>query len=188
MFRKILAVVAILVVLFIGVVSAQPADFTITRSSTINAPARLPFALVNDFKRWPEWSYWETLDPAMTRTFSGAEAGEGAVYHWKGNDDAGEGEMRIVESRPPGHVGIDLKFTEPMEQHNRVTITLDERDGATKVTWTMKGTNGFMGKAFALVMNLDELVGADFDKCLVKLKAVSEAQAAAEAKAAEEAP
>lgn len=39
----------------------------------------------------------------------------------------------------------------------------------------MSGTNNFLGKAFALFMNMDKRVGADFEKGLAQLKAVSEA-------------
>ena len=39
----------------------------------------------------------------------------------------------------------------------------------------LSGTNNFMAKAFGLVMNMDKLVGGDFEKGLMQLKSVAEA-------------
>jgi len=47
----------------------------------------------------------------------------------------------------------------------------------TKVTWTMAGSNNFTGKAFGMLMNMDKMIGDDFDKGLAQLKAVSESPA-----------
>ena len=50
----------------------QPAEFRVTRSTTIAAPAPLVFAQVNDFHKWEAWSPWEKLDPNMKKTYEGA--------------------------------------------------------------------------------------------------------------------
>ena len=44
------------------------------------------------------------------------------------------------------------------------------------VTWNMAGENNFLAKAFHLFMNIDKLVGGDFEKGLSKMKEVSEAK------------
>ena len=65
--------------------------YTVTRTTTIEAPAERVHALVNDFHEWPKWSPWEDLDPQLRRTYSGPDAGVGATYAWEGNKKAGQG-------------------------------------------------------------------------------------------------
>src|SRR3982751_5700141 len=101
------AVVGIVIVLCIVIVM-QPNEFTVTRSATFNASPDALFAEVNDFHKWPEWSPWEKLDPNLQRTYSGSNAGKGASYSWKGNDDVGEGAMTIADSRASDAIKIDL--------------------------------------------------------------------------------
>lgn len=91
MLTTILIVIAVIVSVFVLVVAMQSADFRITRSTTISAPAEAVFALVNDFHKWEAWSPWEKLDPALKRTFEGASAGTGSIYSWIGNSQVGEG-------------------------------------------------------------------------------------------------
>lgn len=177
MLKKILIGVAAVLVLFVIVVATRPADFRIERSTTIAAPAEVVFAQVNDFHAWPAWSPWEKLDPGMKRTHSGAPAGTGAVYEWQGNDDVGEGRMTIEKSDAPSTVGIKLEFIKPFAATNQTTFGFAGSGGSTKVTWAMEGKNGFAAKAMTMFMDMDKLVGSDFERGLASLKAVSEAAA-----------
>ena len=43
------------------------------------------------------------------------------------------------------------------------------------VTWSMEGKNNFLSKAFCLFVNMDKMVGADFDKGLADMKEIAEA-------------
>ncbi|MDX8527296.1 hypothetical protein RFM68_22600 [Mesorhizobium sp. MSK_1335] len=75
-------IVIILVVIIAAVLiyaATRSNDFVVARSAGIKAPAEVIFPLINDFRRWPEWSPFEKLDPEMKRTLSGAESGKGAT-------------------------------------------------------------------------------------------------------------
>jgi hypothetical protein len=185
MAKKILAVVVGIVVLLLAVIAMQPSEFTIKRSATINAPADVVYAQIADFKAWEAWSPWEKMDPNQARTYSEPSSGLGANYHWKGNDDVGEGNMKITDVKPNQQVGIDLDFIAPFETKNRTVFDLEDVNGATTVTWSMSGKNTFMGKAFGLFMNMDKMVGADFEKGLASMKTLSEAKAVEAKKAAD---
>ena len=113
MAKKILAVVGILILGFVAFAATRPADFTITRKTTIAAPPAVVCAQLNDFHNWAQWSPWDAMDPKMTRTYDGAPAGAGAIYAWKGNDDVGEGRMTITEAKPGELVVIKLEFLKP---------------------------------------------------------------------------
>jgi hypothetical protein len=174
MIKKILFGLALIVTVFLIVVALQPADFRIARSVLIAAPAAAVFEQVNDFHKWPAWSPWARLDPAMKSDYSGAPAGVGASYAWSGNDKVGEGRMTILESRPGGSVKIKLEFIKPFAATNTADFTFKPDGDQTNVTWTMAGTNNFMGKAFGLIMNMDKMVGGDFEMGLAQLKTVAE--------------
>jgi hypothetical protein len=174
MLRKILVGLAALVVVLVAVVALQPSEFRVARSATIAAPAPAVFAQVNDFRKWDAWSPWAKLDPAMKKVYTGAPAGTGAVYAWSGNGEVGEGRTTITESRPNEVVRIRLEFVRPFAATNDVEFTFKPDGDRTAVTWSMTGRNGFMAKAAGLFMDMDRMVGGQFESGLAQLKAVAE--------------
>lgn len=169
------AVVAIVVILCV-VVAMQPSQFKVTRSATFNAPPNAVFDQVNDFNKWSAWSPWEKLDPNMKRTISTPSAGKGATYAWTGNDEVGEGKMTITDSHPSDAIKVDLEFIKPFAMKSITDFTFKPEGDKTTMTWTMSGENGFVGKAFGLMMNMDKMVGADFEKGMANLKPIVEAK------------
>lgn len=191
MAKKILIGLGVVLLGLVAVIALQPSHFKIERSTTINAAPEFAFNVVNDFKQWSEWSPWEKLDPSQKRTFSGAPTGQGSVYEWNGNDKVGSGRMTITKSNPTELIEIKLEFLKPMEQTNITRVSFAPEGANTKVTWSMEGDNGFVGKAFCLVMNMEKMVGPDFERGLASMKEVAEKRAKAkadeDAKKAEEA-
>lgn len=173
-----LAALAIIVAGFALVVAMQPAEFRIERTAVIDAPADAVFARVNDFRGWKDWSPWAKLDPSMKESYEGAPAGVGASYSWEGDDKVGSGRMTIAESRPGELIRIDLVFLEPFAAENTAEFAFapeGQGEGArTAVTWSMAGRNGFIAKAAGLFLDIDGMVGGDFEKGLAQLKAAAE--------------
>jgi uncharacterized protein YndB with AHSA1/START domain len=172
---KVIALV--LVVLLAGVLifaSTKPDTFSVQRSTTVNAPPEKIFAVLNDFRRWPDWSPWEKLDPTMKRTLGGSASGKGATYAWEGNSKAGQGRMEIIESAAPGKVGIQLDFIKPFEGHNIAEFTLTPQGGSTRVDWLMRGPTPFVSKVMQVFVSLDTVIGKDFEEGLANLKALTE--------------
>jgi len=174
MVRKILIGIAAVVVLFILVVLTRPSTFHIERSISMAAPPENAFAQVNDFHAWPDWSPWEKMDPQMKKTFEGPPSGVGAMYAWTGNDKVGEGKMTIEKSTAPSLVGIKLQFFKPFAATNTATFTFAPASEGTKVTWSMDGENNFVGKAFSMFMDMDKMVGGDFERGLASMKTLAE--------------
>ena len=186
MLKKIGIALGALVVVFLIVVATRPATFEVKRSLLINAPADVVYAQISDFHAWGGWSPWDHLDPNMKRTYGDVASGVGASYHWVGNKDVGEGNMKITEAKPGEHVGIDLDFITPFEAHNRTDIDLVKTGEGTMVIWLMSGKNNFGAKAASLFMNMDKMVGGDFEKGLAAMKTISEGEAAKKAAEAAE--
>ncbi|WP_427131214.1 SRPBCC family protein [Pseudarthrobacter sp. S9] len=143
--------------------------FEVTRNAVIPAPAEDIFPLVNSFREWTKWSPWESVDPSMDRSYSGSDSGVGAKYAWSGNRKAGSGTMEIVDTTEPHSIKIRLEFTKPFKAVNPTVFTFTPASTGTQVTWTMTGENKGIGKLFALFMNMDKMVGTDFEKGLASL-------------------
>ena len=175
MLRKILVALLVIIVVLVGVIAMQPSQFRVARATTIAAPTPVVFTQVNDFHKWEAWNPWGKLDPAAKQAYEGAPAGTGASYSWSGNSQVGEGRMTIVESRPSDLIRIKLEFFKPMAGTSEAEFTFKPEGERTAVTWTMTGNNNFVGKAMCLIVNMDRMIGGQFEKGLADMKAVAEA-------------
>jgi hypothetical protein len=173
MLRKILIGIAAALALLVLVIAVQPTTFHVERSINVATAPERALALVNDFRAWTQWSPYEKKDPTMKRSYGGSASGTGATYHWVGNKDIGEGRMTILESTP-SKVTVKLEFIEPFESTAAATFTFSPVQGGTKVSWAMDGNANFIGKAFHLVLPMDEIVGGDFEQGLSALKSAAE--------------
>jgi uncharacterized protein YndB with AHSA1/START domain len=172
---KVILIIAVVLVAGVLVYAAtKPDTFRVQRSASIKAPPEKIFPLINDYRNWASWSPYEKKDPAMKRTFGATAAGKGATYSWEGNKDVGQGSMEIQESVPPSRVTIKLDFVKPFEAHNTVDFTLQPEGETTKVTWDMQGPAPFLTKVMQVFINMDRMVGGDFETGLSSLKAVAE--------------
>ncbi|MGH8768559.1 MAG: SRPBCC family protein [Burkholderiales bacterium] len=174
MLKIIAMVIAALIASVLVFAATKPDTFRVQRAASIKAPPEKVFALINDFNRWGAWSPWEKKDPAMKRTFGAATSGKGAVYAWEGNKDVGQGRMEIAESVPPSSIRINLDFVKPFEARNLVEFTLEPEGDLTNVTWAMQGDTPYFAKIIHVFINMDKMVGTDFEAGLANLKAVSE--------------
>lgn len=150
--------------------ATKPDSFRIERSATINAPAEKIFAVLSDFHQWKGWSPWEHRDPALKRSFGGAERGKGAIYAWEGNKNVGSGRMEIMEADAPSKLVIKLDFFTPFEAHNTAEFTMLPQGNATNIRWVMQGPAPFMSKVMQVFMNFDRMIGKDFETGLANLK------------------
>jgi hypothetical protein len=148
--------------------------YAVERSIRINASPAFVYGHIVDLHRWTDWSPWEGRDPNIQRTYSGPEAGRGAMYAWSGNRQVGEGRMEIMEAVEPSKVKIALDFIKPFKSSSITAFDLQPEGDGTRVTWTMKGEKTFMVKVMGIFRSMDKMIGPDFEKGLAQLRAVSE--------------
>jgi uncharacterized protein YndB with AHSA1/START domain len=172
MLKKVLLAFGLLIVAFCVVIALQPSEFRITRSAMIPAPVESVFPHVNDLQKWQAWSPWARMDPNCKVTFEGPISGAGAIFSWAGNDQVGTGRMSIVESKPNERIQFKLEFMKPFESKCDTVFGFRSEGAGTEVSWTMTGTNDFMGKAFSLLINCDKMIGGQFEDGFTNLKAV----------------
>ncbi|MBA4020023.1 MAG: polyketide cyclase [Pirellula sp.] len=178
MFRKLLLIVFCILLGAVGTVvalaSRYPDHFVMARKITIDAPPSAVFAQINDFHNWEKWSPWAKMDPNAKATFEGPASGEGATFGWAGNEQVGEGTMKIVRSRPDALIDVDLRFIKPFEDQADVQFTLVPVDGKTVLEWSMSGNRNLAQKAICLCMNMDRMVGTTYEEGLANIKRVVE--------------
>lgn len=110
----------------------------------------------------------------MKGSYSGAASGAGAAYGFDGNKDVGRGSIEITDSSPPLKVSMRLDMIDPFEAHNLVEFTLKPQGDATNVTWAMHGPMRFISKLMSVFINMDRMIGKDFEAGLASLKAIAE--------------
>jgi hypothetical protein len=176
MLKTVVITAAVILVPIAGVLvyaATKPDTFRIARSASVKAAPEKIAAAIQDFRTWPRWSPYETKDPGMERRLSGPASGKGAVYEWNGNKDIGQGRMEIAEVTQR-QVTIKLDFVKPFEAHNIAEFTLVPQGETTDVTWAMHGPLNYFFKLVHVFMNMDTMVGKDFETGLANLKAITE--------------
>ncbi len=173
MLKSALIVFAIVAVSLVAYVVTRPDHFRVARSIHIAAPPQAVHALIADFTQWPRWSPYEHRDPAMKRTLGATTKGKGAVYSWDGNNQVGAGRMEILDDAPTKIV-IQLDFLRPFEGHNIAEFAIVPSGGQVEVTWAMSGPAKLVTKLMGLVLDMDKMIGKDFEAGLANLKTEAE--------------
>lgn len=168
-------ILVVLIALILLYASTRPDNFHVERDVTIDAAPEKIFPLIEDFHRWDAWTPYDK-DPAMKKTYSGSTSGKGAHYAWEGNKQVGIGEITIVESTPPHALKFDLHMIKPFEGRNKAAIFLQPVGQATRVIWQLDDKHPLMLKTMSLFINLDRMIGRDFEVGLARLKTAVEAK------------
>jgi Polyketide cyclase / dehydrase and lipid transport len=172
----IIKIIIAVIVIIAGVLiyaSTKPDIFHVERSINIKAAPEKIFPLINDFHAWEGWTPYNK-DPAMKKTYSGSDSGKGAQFAWDGNKEAGKGEITITDTTPPNKLVFDLHMIKPFEGRNVATISLDAKADSTKVVWSLDDKHNLMLKTLSLFINLDKVIGKDFEVGLGRLKTIAE--------------
>ena len=178
MLVKILIGVAGLLILFLAVAATRPSAYHVERKLEIAAPADLVFSVLNDLHQFAGvlvlfGSPLDKVEPSMQKTFEGPASGVGQSFAWNGKE-AGKGKLTIEESVPDRKVGIKLEFVKPMASTAAVALTIAGTPAGSFVTWSMDGNHNFIGKAFGMFVDMDNMLGGDIEKGLAQLKSVAE--------------
>jgi hypothetical protein len=158
------------IVVVLALAALQPDTYVVTRSIEIAAPPSASFSKINDLKKFNEWNPWMKADPQTKSSYAGPSEGVNSSFAWE-SDVTGAGVMTILESKPTEAVAYDMHFKKPFDSHAKATFTLEPKGETTKVTWSMAGQNLFIGKVMHIFMNMDRMIGGEFEKGLADLKA-----------------
>ena len=175
MVKKILLVLALLVVAFVVAVFLQPAKHRYVHSITVNAPPGVVFTHVNDLRQHEARNPWgKKLDPAIKVTYTNPSTGNGAAMTWEGTKEVGAGTLTIVDSRPGEFIQCKEEYRKPFAATGNMEFTFAPKSGQTLVTWTVYGKTPFVVRAVGMFVKMDKVLGTMFDQGLADLKATVE--------------
>jgi len=173
LFKLIVIAIVVIIIAILIFASTKPDTIHVERSVNIKAPPEKIFPLINDFHQWDLWTPFNK-DPAMKKTYSGSASGKGAVYAWAGNKEVGSGDVTIMETMPPNKLVMSLHMITPFEGRNVATFTISPAGDSTKVTWSLDDKHKLLVKVMGLFMNLEKMIGGNFEVGLAKMKTVAE--------------
>ena len=168
-----IVIVLLAIAAILALAARRPDAFHVERSLAIAAPPDAIAKHIVDLPCWTNWSPYEAKDPAMKKTYGPITSGLGATYAWDGNGKVGAGSMRIAHVTP-SRIDVALSFLRPMKGENAAAFTLAPDPLGTRVTWAMDGRSPLPAKVVGLFMNMDHMIGRDFEVGLANLKALSE--------------
>ena len=179
--KTILIIVFAVLALWIILGLAGPGGYRVERGTTIGAAPEEVYRYVSMLGRMKEWGPWQEMDKDQVHTIEGTDGTVGAIWTWQG-DTVGSGSQRIVALDPNKRVECELLFREPFESRSTVAFDLEPRGDSTRIVWSMSGENGFMGRIMGVFMDMEGMIGKDFERGLSTLRRLAE-QAHAEAAA-----
>lgn len=167
-----IAIVAVAVILLLA--ARKPDMFSLQRSVMVDAPAERIYPLIDDLRAHEAWSPFDKPNPDTRKRYTGSPSGIGAVYEWEGAAQAGSGRLQIRQSEPPSRAVMQLDMLKPFKASNEVVFTLEPAASGTRVTWSMRGETPFLAKVMHVFVNMDRMVGKDFETGLANLKSIAE--------------
>ncbi|TMH47167.1 MAG: polyketide cyclase [Betaproteobacteria bacterium] len=163
---KTAGIVAALAIAGVLIAAATRSDtFRVQRSASIKAAPEKIFPLIDDLHRFNTWNPFAQQDPNLKGSYSGAASGKSAAYTFAGNGNVGKGTIEIIDSAPASRVTMTLHMLAPFETRNTVQFLLEPQGELTRVTWA---------KIIHLFIDMDRMVGSEFDAGLASLKAIAE--------------
>ena len=148
-------------------------NYSVQKSILVNVSKNDVMDYMKLFSNFDNWSPWSKMDENMFTEISGIDGEIGAQYYWKGNDDVGEGKMKIKDLTD-NEIFIQLTFIEPFESVSPTVYSFEQTGEGTTVTWKMEGEMSYPWNIFLLFMDMEEAIGKDFDNGLELLKSAIE--------------
>lgn len=173
MLKSIALILAVALAALLLYAATRPDTFAVQRSAVIQASPDKLFPLINDLHQFNTWNPYARKDPAMRIDYRGPASGPGAAFDFSGNK-AGKGSIEVTGGQAPTRVDMRLDMIEPFEGHNQIAFTLTPQGQATQVTWAMHGPSPYLSKVVGIFLDMDHMIGRDFEAGLARLKATAE--------------
>lgn len=170
--KKILFVLAAIIVLFLVIAIFLPSQYQVSRSIEINRPDSVVFEKVVNFNHRASWDPWLSQEPGAKTEISGPVGEPGSQWYWEG-EKIGKGRMSIQEVEKNRRITSTLEFIEPQSGEAVVTWEISPAAAGTRATWSFSAEADYpIGRYFGLF--IDSMVGGDFETGLANLKNVCE--------------
>lgn len=173
--KKILFFILLLVVALLVTAIFVSKDLNVEKEVVINKPKQQVFDYIKLLKNQNNYSVWSKMDPNMKTSFAATDGTVGFISAWEGNKDVGKGSQTITAIAEGEKLETDLKFIEPWESTAKAYMnTAAVNDSATKVIWGFKSKMAYPMNIIKLFMNMEKMLGDDYQNGLNNLKTVLE--------------
>ncbi len=151
-------------------------EYGVVREVTINKPKSEVFEYVKLLKNQDNFSVWANKDPEMKKDFRGTDGTVGFTSAWDSkNPDVGKGEQEILKIVDGERIDYEIRFIEPFASTSLAYLTVEGiSETQTRVKWGFTGKMKYPTNLFLLIMDMEGMIGNDFQEGLNKLKAVLE--------------
>lgn len=153
-------------------------DMHAEREVIINKPKSEVFAYVKYLRNQNDYSKWGAMDPAMKKEFRGTDGTVGFVSAWDSEEgDVGKGEQEIKGIKEGERIDYELRFSEPYESKAAAyMITEAVSENQTRVKWGFDSKMPYPFNVTLLFMDMEKMIGDDYETGLKKLKTQVEKQ------------
>jgi uncharacterized protein YndB with AHSA1/START domain len=176
MAKKILLAFAVIIGAILIFASTRPNELSIARELTLKASPEVIFPYLNNSQKSNEWMPWKDMDPALKMSYSGPEEGVGSQASWESTGKMGVGKSEIIESVPNRLVKTQLTYVKPMVMSQLAQMELEPTANGTKVRWSVVVPQNLLTKVASMFMNMDKMIGGNFEQGLQKLQALLDGQ------------
>jgi uncharacterized membrane protein len=170
--KKILIGLAALIGIALIVAFFVKKEYVVVREIVINKPKQEVFEYLKPLKNQNNWTTWTSMDPAMKQVLSGTDGEIGAVSKWT-SKVVGNGEQEIKKITNGERIDNELRF-EGASASPAYFITESVSENQTKVKWGMSGTFNYPMNLMLLFMDMEKMIGVEYEKSLQNLKGVLE--------------
>ncbi len=168
----ILAIIAIPLIIAIF----TPKEYSVKKEVVINKSHAEVYDYTRYLKNQDNFSKWSLTDPDMKKTYKGTDGQVGFVAAWESdNPDVGIGEQEIVNIEEGKRIDYALRFKEPFEASDLAYMEFEAvNESQTKVAWGLDGQMSYPMNAMLVFMDMEEIIGDDFEEGLQNLKRILE--------------
>ena len=167
------AVVIILAIVITGLIAPKTA--TVERSVEVEKSVDIVFSYFLSLQNMEQYSPWQAKDPSAKHEYRGDGYSVGSVHRWESeNKEVGVGEQEIKSIKLNEEIISELRFEKPIESTSEGFLKFKSVNNGTEVTWGYNGTFGFIESIFMMFMDMDKVLGGDFEQGLNKAKSILE--------------
>jgi hypothetical protein len=175
--KSLLIVLVSLFAIYIILAFLGAKNYKVVRKKEINVPASIVWQQIYDFKTWPKWSPWQEKDSTIINLYTGEAGSVGAKMSWVGDKElSGNRNMIITDIVTNKKISYDLSFIIPMEMKSARSLTLNEKEGVTTLTWLEKGDFPFLFRPFMLFIDKEAQIAPYFERGLFKIDSLATEQ------------
>lgn len=173
-FKFIILTIFCLIVAVLIIAAFLPSEYVVQRSVIIKQPVAFSFEKIAKFSNWSQWSPWYPLDTNTKYVFTGGDGKVGSKMSWE-SDKVGSGYITLNKLDDGKKIVFSLVFIKPFAMESIFYFTFLSGHNYSKVTWVDKGKLSYpLGRIMGLFVNMDKMMGPDFDKGFNNIKNIVE--------------